>query len=100
MRAGRQEVEHTVLKALCQSGLSRPELLARLDGVRFSDAVHQIVFDALHQVRAGRSELVRDELQRCVMLAGFPDVDVREFFEPYGLDDEPLQALIEKLHGD
>ncbi len=93
-------MERTVLRALCQGaegGEVWKDGIELLQGYRFRDVTHQMVFEALQQIGTGRAEVIREQLPRRLALAGFPDLNLRELFEPHGLDYPRALALIRQL---
>ncbi len=93
-------MERTVLRTLCQGaegGEVWKDGMQLLQGYRFRDVTHQMVFEALQQIGTGRPEVIREQLPRRLALAGFPDLNLRELFEPHGLDYPRALALIRQL---
>ena len=79
------EAERTILRLLCQAGLTgaeRAENMRLLSGYRFADATHQIIFECLWELRAADRETIRQQLSARVNNKGFPDLDLDWLFEP------------------
>ena len=92
--------ERSVLRAMCQGvegGSAWEEGMRLLRSYRFRDVTHQMVFEALQQLGTGKPQVIREHLQRRLVLAGFPDLSVQSFFEPHGLGYRQMQELMQSL---
>jgi len=92
--------ERAALCILCQGADGQPvweEALQLLNAYRFRDLTLQVVFDTLRRIPNGRPEAIRQQLQRRLAVAGFPDLDVKDFFQPHGLTYEQAVALLRSL---
>ena len=71
-----------MLAAMCQASERSAEwreAAALLSGYRFSDPLHQVLFDVLVRTSPAAGETHVRRLQQQVVLAGFPSFDVAQF---------------------
>jgi hypothetical protein len=74
--------EAALLRYLCQAegdDAGRAEILSALRRRRFTSVDHQVLFDCLKQLPAGRPEIVAAELPARLVRSGFPDFDLRDY---------------------
>lgn len=92
--------ERAALQAICQ-GAGGTQLwdqgIRLLASYRFRNATHQLVFEAMQQVRYSGPAQARRDLQRRLVLSGFPGLDAGDFFQPHGLTIEEARELIRRL---
>jgi hypothetical protein len=85
--SARLELEVTALRALAQNslaGLARSEAIHLLDGYRWLDLEHALVYDTLKEMERGAAPAVPAELAQRLTRKGFPDVDLKVLFAPGG----------------
>jgi hypothetical protein len=96
----RSDAERALLQALCQGVESEslwPEALAALSGFRFADPLHQVVFDVLRGIHSTGSHIIKERVQRALVLAGFPALDAGAYFQPHGLSRAEARSLLSSL---
>ena len=74
-------MERLLLKAMCRDSTLRGAALAALTGCRFADPGHQVVFEALAVLPDLPQEHLREHLQRKLAIAGFPALDLGDYFD-------------------
>jgi len=92
----RTERERVVLSALCQGtaqGSVRESARRILTPYRWQEPLHQIVYQVLLAIPLDSPELVRQQLPARLTRAGFPDVEVRDFFRPHSLSQAAAAAV-------
>ncbi len=95
----RIEMERQVLCVLCQGtreGPLREFAQHALQGYRWSDSLHAVLFETLTQLPAS-ANLLRQQLPSILTRRGFPDVDCESFFVPHNLSRERGENLIHRL---
>jgi hypothetical protein len=93
----RDALEVSVLKALCGSAESS-RLVAAVEFLRaydWADADRAVVFGAIRTCAERGAAVTHETLIGLVTRAGFPDVDLREYFAPGR--DATLEDAVEKL---
>ena len=92
--------EREILRALCQSaadGLVRKEGLTLLADYSFRDNFHQLVFDAVRELRHLPPRIFREQLPIRLNNLGFPDLDLDIFFQPSILTDSQVMSRMRAL---
>lgn len=96
------DAEREILRAMC---LGTPERTIRAEAIDllanypFADSAHQLLFDALREIRTDVPRLIREQLPAHLSNKGFPDMDVETFFEPHKLTATQAIALMRFLCG-
>ncbi|HKZ51674.1 MAG TPA: hypothetical protein VJ085_00185 [Candidatus Acidoferrales bacterium] len=99
-RADILNMEQAVLRALCTGALEGParqQALRWLDAYAFQDVIHQLIFDALREIRVEQPELIRQQLPARLTQKGFPEVDFEKFLAAPGLNSSEALGLAEQL---
>lgn len=92
--------EEKLLQALCQGveGASFwPGAIEALSGYQFADPLHQVVFDILRGIHSARCSIIKEQVQRALVLAGFPGLDATTYFKPHGMDHTQACSLLGAL---
>jgi len=101
--AGHEEVlntERTVLRALCTGALrgsTRRQVLRLLEVYSFRDVIHQLIFDAVREIKTSQAGFLRQELPARLTQKGFPEVDFDQFLEAPGLGGSRILELAARL---
>jgi len=98
----RGERERLVLGALCQGtpqGSVRESARRILARYHWQEPLHQIVYQVLLAMPFGSPQLARQQLHARLTRAGFPDVEVGDFFRPHSLSQAAAEELIRNLAG-
>ncbi len=90
--------ERQVLRALYQGSLVGRAALDALRSYRWSEPLHQVIFDLLVNMPGADPELVREQLPARLTRRGFPDFDLT-WFEPHALTGKEIERLIGRLLG-
>ncbi len=96
----RMAAEEQVLQLLCQGveGDSIwPDASDTLAGYHFVDPLHQVVFEVLRGIHSAGSLIMKERVQRAVVLAGFPALDAGAYFVPHGLSRAQARLLLSQL---
>ena len=94
--------ELRLLQVLCQGVDGRsfwPDALEALSRYRFVDPLHQIVFEVLQGIHSSRFSILKEQVQRALVLAGFPGVDAANYFTPHGMNRADACSLLGALTG-
>lgn len=78
-------------------GAIRAEAIELLANYPFADSAHQLLFDALREIRTDDPWLIREQLPARLSNKGFPDIDVVTSFEPHKLNATLAIALVRSL---
>ena len=98
----RRNGERLALKALCQGtpqGSIREAARRILAHYRWLEPLHQVVYQVVLAMPFDSAELIRQQLPARLTRAGFPDVEVEDFFEPHSLAKEVAEELMRSLQG-
>lgn len=98
----RLDAERRVLQVLCQGTPQGPvvdQARASLGGYRWSDPVHQVIFEIVLGLPPDATQAIRDLLPARLTRRGFPDFAIDDLFRPHGLTKAEAVRLIEFLHG-
>ena len=96
----RLERERLILSALCQGTPQGPvreparRVLARY---RWLEPLHQVVYHVLLAMPFDSPEVARQQLPARLTRAGFPDVEVEDFFRPHSLSQRAADELMHDL---
>jgi hypothetical protein len=96
----RRERERLVLSVLCQGTPQGPvkESARRILALyRWREPLHQIVYQVLLAMPFDSPGLAREQLPARLTRAGFPDVDVEDFFRPHSLSQAAAEELMHNL---
>ena len=96
----RVAAEQGLLQALCQGveGASFwPDAIEALSRYSFADPLHQVVFDVLRGIHTARFSIIKEQVQRALVLTGFPGVDATAYFKPHGMTRGEAWALLGAL---
>jgi hypothetical protein len=102
MTASREELERQVLRALCQgigAGSARGRARCQLAAYRWSDPIHQVLFECLLELGTPEPARLEAELPARLTRRGFPDVNWEEFFQPVSLSGNEVERLVHELAG-
>ncbi len=101
------DAERGILQWLCRFGADsagpsptknlRLETIACLRSYRFQIIAHQVLFDCIWELRVLPIEALRRELPVRLVRAGFPDFDLRPYFEPTEMGAAELAVLLRRL---
>lgn len=92
--------EEKLLQALCQGVEGAPfwpDALAPLSRYQFADPLHQVVFDILRGIHSARFSIIKEQVQRALVLAGFPGLDAAAYFKPHGMTRGEACSLLGAL---
>ncbi len=91
--------ERDLLRVLAQAPPADlwEEAMRKLDAHRFKDPAHQVAFEALRRIGNRRPEIVRAQLPRQMVVAGFPGFGADELLEQHGLNEEEMRALVSRV---
>jgi hypothetical protein len=96
----RREHERLVLSALCLGtphGSVRESARRILASYRWREPLHQVIYQVLLAFPFDSPELARLQLPARLTRAGFPDVEVEEFFRPHSLSQAGVEELMRDL---
>jgi hypothetical protein len=88
--------EREVLRALRRGALDSRGSLKGLQGYRWHEPLHQVIFDFLVSMPGANSDLMGEQLPTYLTRRGFPDFDL-SWFQPHALVENDLERLIEHL---
>lgn len=94
------EIERLALSLLCQprpGDASRTKLEQRIATYAWRNREHQIIFEALCEIRSKDPQVIREQLPARLTRKGFPDLDVEALFEPLDVDSRSAWNLIRSL---
>lgn len=92
------DTERQVLRALYQRGPDSRANLHALRAYRWSEPVHQVIFDLLADLQGANPELIREQLPARLTRRGFPDFDLA-WFRPLAVREKEIAQLIDRLVG-
>ncbi len=98
----RVAAEEKLLQALCQGveGASLwPDAIPALSRYPFADPLHQVVFEVLRGIHTARFSIIKEQVQRALVLAGFPGLDAAVYFKPHGITRGEASSLLGALTG-
>lgn len=99
--ASRIETELLVLRALCQGtpqGSARAQAIRTLKDYRWREPVHQAMFSCLTHLPAGDPNFLPiRQLTDCLTRKGFPDVELKMWFEPPPPSRHEAEKLMRRL---
>ena len=97
-----EQAELLVLRAMCQGtpqGSVRAEAARALSRYAWREPVHQAMFSCLGIIAAVEPDDLRHTLLACLTRKGFPDVDLKTFFEPHAMTLGEARHFIRGLGG-
>lgn|SRR5512143_192226 len=95
-----EQAELLVLRAMCQGtpqGSVRAEAARALSRYAWREPFHQALFSCLGIIAAVEPDDLRHTLLACLTRKGFPDVDLKTFFEPHHVARQEASVLIQLL---
>jgi len=94
------EGERQALRTLCGAPLTateRAEAARLLANYRFCEPAHQVLFEALRELRTPDPRAIRERLPVFLNNKGFPDLDLNWLFEPSQFAPREALAKIRAL---
>ena len=77
-------LEREILRSLCSTrhpDLLRDAMLRSLSQHVWHDPDHRVIYEALRQIPSSAPAAIRDQLPATVTRMGFPDVDLKPYFD-------------------
>jgi len=94
--------ERLVLSALClgtPEGAVRASARRILAHYRWREPLHQVVYQVVLAMPFDSPEFARQQLPARLTRAGFPDVEVEDFFRPHSFSQATAEELMHDLAG-